>query len=129
MSIRNFLIAFFLLLLVSILGINLLVFFLPDTPILIPNFWLVYFYMAGITLLVYFLSIIGIKKAGENQPMILLGGLVIRLLCSLSLVLIYLQKTKIDPLIFIINFFSIYFLFTVFEIYCLLRNLRHQIKK
>ena len=127
MSVRNFLIAFVLLLFVSILGIRLLSIFF--NLILIPNFWLVYFYMAGITLLVYFLSIIGLKKEGEHQPMILLGGLVIRLLCSLALVLIYLQKTKVDPLIFIINFFSIYFLFTVFEIYCLLRNLRHQIKK
>ena len=129
MNTRNFLIAFILLLLISVLGINLLTFLLPETFILIPNFWLVYFYMAGITLLVYFLSVIGIEKTGENQPIILLGGVVIRLLGSFAMVLIYLQKTKVDSLLFIINFFSIYFLFTVFEIYCLLRNLRHQIKK
>ncbi len=85
--------------------------------------------MAGITLLVYFLSFIGLKLAGENQPLILLGGVFIRLLGSLGFVLVYLNKTKVDPILFVVNFFSVYFLFTVFEIYCLLRNLRHQIKK
>jgi hypothetical protein len=85
--------------------------------------------MAGITLLVYFLSIIGLKIDGEHQPLILLGGVVIRLLGSLAFVLVYLNKTQVDPILFVVNFFSIYFLFTVFEIYCLLRNLRHQIKK
>ena len=129
MSVRNFLIAFFLLLFLSVLGINFLTILLKSTAILIPNFWLVYIYMAGITLLVYFLSIIGLKIEGEHQPLILLGGVTIRLLGSLAFVLMNLIKTKVDPILFVVNFFSIYFLFTVFEIYCLLRNLRHQIKK
>jgi len=129
LSVRNFLIAFFLLLFLSVLGINFLTILLKSTAILIPNFWLVYIYMAGITLLVYFLSIIGLKIEGEHQPLILLGGVTIRLLGSLAFVLMNLIKTKVDPILFVVNFFSIYFLFTVFEIYCLLRNLRHQIKK
>jgi hypothetical protein len=85
--------------------------------------------MAGITLIIYILSIIGIKKGGDHQAFILLGGIVIRLLASMALVLIYIVNIKVNSILFILNFFSIYLLFTVFEIYCLLRNLRHQIKK
>lgn len=129
MSLLRFIIAFVLLLIISTGAILLLENYTSPKIILIPNFWLVYIYMAGITLLVYFLSFIGLKLAGENQPLILLGGVFIRLLGSLGFVLVYLNKTKVDPILFVVNFFSVYFLFTVFEIYCLLRNLRHQIKK
>jgi hypothetical protein len=85
--------------------------------------------MAGVTLIVYMVSWIGIKRGGESQVLITLGAIVIRLLSSLLIILFYLMNFKVDPVIFIINFFSIYFLFTVFEISCLLVNLRHQIKK
>jgi hypothetical protein len=85
--------------------------------------------MAIITLVVYYLSEIGIKKGGDHQSFILLAAISIRLILTLFFVVIFTQKTKVDSLLFIINFFSVYLLFTTFEIYCLLRNLRHQIKK
>lgn len=85
--------------------------------------------MAIITVIVYAVSVIGIKIGGENQAFIMLAAIVIRLLFSMFFVLFYLSKIKVDGLLFVANFFSIYLLFTVFEIYCLLRNLRHQIKK
>jgi len=96
---------------------------------LIPNFWIVFAFMAIITLIVYGVSFIGIKFGGDHQAFIMLAAIVIRLLLSMFFVLFYLSKIKVDGLLFVANFFSIYFLFTVFEIYCLLRNLRHQIKK
>ncbi len=129
MSFRNFAIYYLLLVVITASGFYLLDYFISPTPILIPHFWLVFTFMAGITLIIYFLSIVGIKKGGELQPFILLGGIVIRLLASMSLVLIYITNIKVNSILFILNFFSIYLLFTVFEIYCLLRNLRHQIKK
>ena len=95
----------------------------------IPKFWVIFGFMAGITLIVYIVSWLGIKMGGENQVFIVLGAVVIRLLISMILVLFYLNKFKVEPIIFVINFFSVYFLFTTFEIYCLLLNLRHQIKK
>jgi hypothetical protein len=95
----------------------------------ISKFWVIFGFMAGITLIVYLVSWFGIKKGGESQVLIVMGAIVIRLLISMLLVLFYLNKFKVDPIIFVINFFSVYFLFTTFEIYCLLLNLRHQIKK
>jgi hypothetical protein len=85
--------------------------------------------MAIITLLIYYLSDIGIKKGGDNQTFILLAAISIRLIFTLFFLFILTQKTKVESILFVINFFSVYLLFTTFEIYCLLRNLRLQIKK
>ncbi|QEK53362.1 hypothetical protein FYC62_16070 [Pedobacter aquae] len=95
----------------------------------IPKFWVIFGFMAGITLIVYLVSYFGIKKGGENQILISMGAVVIRLLISLIVIVFYVMTNKIDPILFVINFFSIYLSFTTFEIYCLLLNLRHQIKK
>jgi hypothetical protein len=95
----------------------------------IPKFWVIFGFMAGITLMVYVVSITGIKNGGEHQVFLVMGAIVIRLLISMLIVLFYLNTFKIDPILFVINFFSVYFLFTVFEITCLLVNLRHQINK
>ena len=103
--------------------------FLELSAYFIPKYWVIFGFMGGVTLIVYMVSWIGIKRGGESQVLITLGAIVIRLLSSLLIILFYLMNFKVDPVIFIINFFSIYFLFTVFEISCLLVNLRHQIKK
>lgn len=129
MSFRNFTIYYLLLVVCTASGFYFLDYFINSTPVLIPHFWQVYTFMAGITLMIYILSIIGIKKGGEYQSFILLGGIVIRLLASMALVLIYIINIKVNSILFILNFFSIYLSFTAFEIYCLLCNLRHQIKK
>lgn len=129
MSFRNFTIYYLLLVVCTASGFYFLDYSINSTPVLIPHFWLVYTFMAGITLMIYILSIIGIKKGGEYQSFILLGGIVIRLLASMALVLIYIINIKVNSILFILNFFSIYLSFTAFEIYCLLCNLRHQIKK
>lgn len=129
MSFQNFTIYYLMLVICTASGFYFLDYFIDSTPILIPHFWLVYTFMAGITLIIYILSIIGIKKGSDHQAFILLGGIVIRLLASMALVLIYIVNIKVNSILFILNFFSIYLSFTVFEIYCLLRNLRHQIKK
>lgn len=95
----------------------------------IPKYWVVFGFMAGIAVVVYVLSWYGIRNGGEGQVLMTMGGIVIRLLFSMLLAVFYLNTFKVDPIIFVVNFFSAYFLFTVFEIYCLLVNLRHQIKK
>ena len=85
--------------------------------------------MAIITLIVYFASNLGLKLGEEYQSQILLAAIVFRLLFTLAFILIYTQRVRFNSLNFIIEFFSVYLLFTLFEIYCLLRNLRHQIRK
>lgn len=103
--------------------------FLFDGTFLIPRFWVMYGFMAGITLLVYLLSLIGIKRGGDHESAILLAAIVLRLLLTLCFILFYVSKIRVDAVLFLVNFFSTYLLFTAFEIYCLLCNLRHQIKK
>jgi heme/copper-type cytochrome/quinol oxidase subunit 4 len=97
--------------------------------ILVENYWIIFAFMAIVTLIVYYVSDLGLKKGGDNQTFILLAAISIRLFLTLFFLLFFTQKTKVESILFIINFFSIYLLFTTFEIYCLLRNLRHQIKK
>src|SRR5690606_30379735 len=122
---------FFLYFSLYTLGLALICWTLMDVfslaEFFIPKFWVIFGFMAGITLMVYVVSITGIKNGGEHQVFLVMGAIVIRLLISMLIVLFYLNTFKIDPILFVINFFSVYFLFTVFEITCLLVNLRHQI--
>lgn len=47
----------------------------------------------------------------------------------MSFALIYLYKYKVNDIVFVLNFFYLYFFYTAFEIYSLLSNLRVQNKK
>ncbi|MFC3365210.1 hypothetical protein ACFOG5_18695 [Pedobacter fastidiosus] len=92
----------------------------------VPNFWLVFGFLAGITYIAYLLVDIGIKRDPEVGVMAIMGSIAIKMLFCMAFVLIYSIKVKGSGLIFMLNFFSLYLLFSAFEIYCLLRNLRHQ---
>lgn len=130
MSIRKFSILYTVLIFaVALIFWSLDSFVFQNSAFLIPHFWVMFGYMAGITLLVYALSVVGIKKGGDHQGSIILAAIVLHMLLTLCFVLFYVLKVRVNAVLFIANFFSIYLLFTVFEIYCLLCNLRHQIKK
>jgi len=81
-----------------------------------------------LTLIVYILSYLGIKKGGQTSVISLLGGLTMKMIFSLSLMLVLILKTADNQKVLAGNFFYLYFLFTVFEVTCLLRNLRDQNK-
>ncbi len=127
MSVKRFLLLFFF---VNIICITVYISVGQMQPdYLIPKFWVIYSFFSLLTLLIYFFSVYGVRFSKTYSVYILLGGILIRLFLSLFLVLIYLSHFKVNHLIFITNFFSLYFLFTIFEMYCLLCNLRHQNKK
>jgi len=92
----------------------------------VPNFWLMFGFLAGITYIAYLLVDIGIKRDPEVGIMAIMGSIAVKMLFCMAFVLIYSIKVKGIGVIFLLNFFSLYLLFSVFEIYCLLRNLRHQ---
>jgi hypothetical protein len=100
----------------------------PDDTVLIPKFWVVFGTIAFLTLIAYLLSWIGIRKGAEVSVFTILGGIVMKLLFCMVFVLVYLLKFRVNDIQFVLNFFSLYFLYTAFELYCLLRNLRHQNK-
>lgn len=96
--------------------------------ILSPNFTLLLVYLYFLTTIVYLLSIFGMKKGPEFGVYAILGGIVIKLLFALSLFLVIVVKSSENQLVLGLNFFSIYLLFTAFEVTVLLRKLRHQNK-
>lgn len=100
----------------------------PGAGYLIPKFWVVFGAIAMLTLMAYIFAWIGIKKGGDFSVVAIMGSILIKLIFCMVLVLVYLLKFKVDPIVFVLNFISLYFLFTAFEVYALLCNLRHQNK-
>lgn len=93
--------------------------------ILIPWFWGVFAIMAGLTLVAYLSSWFGIKRGGEASILSLMAVMGIKIFICMGLAIAYLMNFKVESVAFLIQFFSLYFLFTAFEVYFLLRNLRH----
>ena len=96
---------------------------------LVAKFWLMFAFVAGITWMAINVCMIGMNVKGSDSSFIILSANFIKLLFYMFFALFYLQTFKVKPLNFIVCFFSIYLLFTVFEIYTLLLNLRHLNKK
>lgn len=92
----------------------------------VSNFWLMFGFLAGITYIAYAVVDIGIKRDPEVGIMAIMGSIAVKMIFCMAFVLIYSIKVMEIGLLFMLNFFSLYLLFTAFEIYCLLRNLRHQ---
>jgi hypothetical protein len=94
-----------------------------------PNFIPIFFFLYFLTIIVYFLGLWGMKRGAEYSVYSLLGGIVIKMIVSLSLVFYLFMKSPENKKVLALNFFSLYFLFTLFEVTVMLRNLRDQNKK
>lgn len=101
----------------------------PDTTVLIDKFWVVFCFIVGITFIAYIVAYLGIKRKPEMGVMAIMASIALKMLFCMGFVLIYVLNTAVSSLLFVFNFFSLYFLFSGFEIYALLCNLRHSIKK
>ncbi len=91
-----------------------------------PYFWWLFAVVSVLTLTAYIISDLAIRKGGELSIYGLLGGLAVKLCSCLAVVAVLMFKFPENKLLTALNFFSLYFLFTVFEVICLLRNLRDQ---
>lgn len=100
----------------------------PGIQLLIKKFWLVFGFLAGLTFIAYIVAFLGMRRNPESGIMAIMGSIAIKMLFSMAFVLVYSLNSKEKSIVFVLNFFSLYLLFTFFEIYCLLRNLRHQNK-
>ncbi len=100
----------------------------PNVNLLATKFWLIFGFLSLLTLIAYILAFFGIKRNPETGVMAIMGSIVLKMIFSMAFVLIYSLNHKGKDLLFVFNFFSLYLLFTCFEIYGLLRNLRHQNK-
>jgi len=100
----------------------------PDVKLLVSKFWVMFGFLAGITFIGYVLAYIGIKSNPETGIMAIMGSIAVKMIFSMAFVLIYSVKSQEKGVVLVLNFFSLYLLFSFFEIYSLLRNLRHQNK-
>lgn len=65
-----------------------------------------------------------LQLSKENSVSILLGGIGLRLLSSIGFVAVMLILDVENIILFIVNFFIVYFLYLLFDIYMLIANLR-----
>lgn len=65
-----------------------------------------------------------LQLSKENSVSILLGGIGLRLLSSIGFVAVMLMLGVENIILFIVNFFIVYFLYLLFDIYMLIANLR-----
>ena len=98
--------------------------------VLLParNFWTVFIFVSGITFIAYIMKVLGLKMKAETGIIAIMASVGIKMIFSMAFVLIYSEKTGDKGGVFLANFFSLHFLLSFFEIYTLLRNLRHQNK-
>jgi hypothetical protein len=97
-----------------------------DSELLIPKFWSLFAIFGIVTFSIYIIAYwrMGISNKASGQA--LLGSVSVKLLICMVIAFIYLNGNSVEPLKFMLNFFYLYFFHTVFEIYCLLCNLRNQ---
>ncbi len=93
--------------------------------VLAPKFWFFFSFLAILTLSAYLFSWIGIRRGAKESVFILLGSMIFKLLLSASFALFYITKIQADKVIFVLNFIILYLLFSVFEMWAVLFNLRH----
>ena len=103
-------------------------FLFPQVNLLVKKFWLLFCFLGGLTYIAYLTAYFGIKMDPQAGVMAIMGSIVLKMIFSLAFVLIYSLNSTEKGIVFALNFFSLYLLFSFFEIYSLLCNLRHQNK-
>jgi hypothetical protein len=93
---------------------------------LAPHFWLMFFFVSGITLIGLAGILIVQKRNKEFYVQAFLVSTTVKILACMIFIVIYTMKNKTNKYVFVSDFFYVYLLNMVFEIYLLIRNLRHQ---
>ncbi|HEY4197414.1 MAG TPA: hypothetical protein VGM63_17865 [Mucilaginibacter sp.] len=93
---------------------------------LVPNFWLIFFFLSGLTFLVLATILIVQQKNDEYYVQGFLAATTVKILACLVFIVVFLMKNKVNKYVFMADFFYTYLLNMVFEVYVLLRNLRHK---
>ncbi len=97
-----------------------------NSDLLTTGFWTVFFYMSGLTFFVLMLMLFVGQKKPEYFAQAFLGGTTLKILASLIFILVFLQNNTVNKPIFLAGFAYIYLLNMAFEVYILLRRLRHE---
>jgi hypothetical protein len=100
--------------------------FSGNASALTPHFWLLFFYLSGLTFLVVSSILFVQQKNGDYYIQAFLAGTTVKILACIGFIVIFLMKNKVNKYVFLADFFYVYLLNMVFEVYVLLRNLRHK---
>ncbi len=92
-------------------------FFISQYP-----YFIIFFYIIGLA--AFGISAWGLKKSSDSSVFIVLASVMAKLLLSMVFALIFIYGKRFDKIAFLISFFLPYFIYSTFEIYTLLYNLR-----
>ncbi len=110
------------------LGIGALLYF-TGNQLVHPYIWYILAFFVLITFLTFYVVHIGVRDDPDNFQLYFFGSSVFRVLLCMGAVFFYVYFFSEGELQFTLNFFVIYFIYTGFEIYSLLSNLRRNSKK
>lgn len=93
---------------------------------LAAGFWTTFIFMAALTILLL-IGMLSVKQKNQEYfTQAFLGATTFKILACLIFIFVFLAKNATDKHVFLADFVYIYLLNTAFEIYVLLRNLRHE---
>ena len=93
------------------------------------SFWTLFAFMGVLTILLLAGMVTVFHKKNEFFAQSFLGGTTLKILICFAFIFFFLRNNKVNKMLFLVDFFYIYLLNTTFEIYVLLRNLRHKISR
>ncbi len=121
---------FFVRLLAYALLLSIIIYVLQQYTTLIPNgTWIVFGFFFAVSFLIFLLSHFVLKTSPATSIRLLIITLMIRLFLSFGFFVIYVSATGNTSVSFAVIFMILYLLFTVFENYHLVINLRPDSKK
>ncbi len=94
-----------------------------------PFVWYIFAFFILITAGTFYITKLGISYDNDNFQLYYFGSMGFRMMLSIAAVFLYVYLYSENELQFVLNFFVFYFLFTGFEIYSLLANLRPNLKR
>jgi len=77
-----------------------------------------------LTAAAYLMARMGLDKPGAQFLNVLMGAMMLKLLANIAIILVIVLVVKTDLLGLVLTYFFAYFLFTGFEVFALLSNLR-----
>ena len=93
---------------------------------LTPNFWFIFLFISGLTFLGTFVILLIQQRKKDYYIQGFMASTTIKILACMVFILVFLRENKVNKGIFLGDFVYIYLFNMVFEVYVLMRNLRHQ---
>jgi hypothetical protein len=100
-----------------------------DDKLVHPFGWYILAFFVFITAITFYIIKLGLTEDENNFQLYYFGSMGLRVILSLAIIFVYVYLYKERELQFVLNFFVLYFLYTGFEIYSILTNLRPHLKK